>query len=361
MDEKKIAFIICMNDDKYVKECIYYIQSLLIPEGYEIDILTISDAESMCAAYNAAMNNTNAKYKIYLHQDVFLLNQNILYEILEIFQDPKVGIIGVVGADKLPSHAKAIEAWNYGNVLLCHGNHLQQVKSFGTDDDPVITVDAIDGMLMITQYDLYWDDNTFNGFDFYDISQCMEFRKHGWKIVLPKSENVWVLHDYGISSEISYNKYRKKFCEKYESYGFHYDEADEDICARKISHFETAKQNVLKALNENNTADVKKALQIFEANGYMDTEVFYIKNYTDIIEKNKNLKIKWPEFQEYFDHIKFNLWKLQFRNETEEDFLTEIRTGKLPLEVLQEIMQHCIIDQNIMWKKLLENMQRFRF
>lgn len=356
MDEKKIAFIICMNNNKYVNECIYYIQSLLIPEGYVIDILMISDAESMCAAYNAAMDSTNAKYKIYLHQDVFLLNQNILYEILEIFQDPNVGMIGVVGAGKLPSNAKAIEAWNYGNALLCHRNHLEQVKSFGTDDNPVITVDAIDGMLMITQYDLYWDDNTFNGFDFYDISQCMEFRSHGWKIVLPKNENVWVLHDYGVSSEINYNKYRKKFCEKYESYGFHYAEEKEDIYFKKTTYFEEAKQNILKALNENNTVALKEALYKFEVNGYMDTYIFYIKNYINIIEKNKNFKIKWSEFQEYFDHIKFALWRLQFRNETEQDFLTEIRTGKLPLEILQEIMQHCIIDQNLIWKKLLEKM-----
>lgn len=77
----------------------------------------------------------------------------------------------------------------------------------------VMDVEAIDGMLMMTQYDLLWDDRSFDAFHFYDISQCMEFAFAGYRIVLPVDEDVWALHDSGISGERGYDDYRKKFCE----------------------------------------------------------------------------------------------------------------------------------------------------
>ena len=36
----------------------------------------------MTSGYNNAMKKTDAKYKVYLHQDVFILNHNFLMDIL---------------------------------------------------------------------------------------------------------------------------------------------------------------------------------------------------------------------------------------------------------------------------------------
>ena len=47
MNEKKIAFIICMNDEAAYAECKYYIDHLSVPEGYELDVLAITEAPSM--------------------------------------------------------------------------------------------------------------------------------------------------------------------------------------------------------------------------------------------------------------------------------------------------------------------------
>ena len=66
MDEKKIAFIICVNNELYFEECVYYINRLIIPEGFSTDVIAIREADSMCAAYNAGMQSSDAKYKICL-------------------------------------------------------------------------------------------------------------------------------------------------------------------------------------------------------------------------------------------------------------------------------------------------------
>lgn len=74
MENNQIAIIICANDEQYYDECIRYIEELRIPEGYNVDILCIQEAESMAKGYNAGMQESDAKYKIYLHQDTFILN-----------------------------------------------------------------------------------------------------------------------------------------------------------------------------------------------------------------------------------------------------------------------------------------------
>lgn len=56
MNSKKFCFIMCSNDTQYEQECIKYINNLLIPEGYELDIKVIRDAASMTEGYNRGMN-----------------------------------------------------------------------------------------------------------------------------------------------------------------------------------------------------------------------------------------------------------------------------------------------------------------
>ena len=61
-----------------------YIQKLIVPEGYEIELLEIRDAGSMTEGYNEGLHTSNAKYKIYMHQDVFIVYPYFLFSILEI-------------------------------------------------------------------------------------------------------------------------------------------------------------------------------------------------------------------------------------------------------------------------------------
>lgn len=39
------------------------------------------------------MKSSDAKYKIYLHQDVFILNKNFLFDLLYYFSDKSTGMI----------------------------------------------------------------------------------------------------------------------------------------------------------------------------------------------------------------------------------------------------------------------------
>lgn len=214
LDANKIAFIMCTNDELYEQECISYLERLKLPRGFTREILTIKDAASMAAGYNQAMKQSKAKYKVYLHQDVFILCQDFIKNILELFQEPEIGMVGMVGNLKVD---EKVALWCGNRVGMLHSNSLYFALSylFGNIEGKYQEVEAVDGLLMATQYDVPWREDIFKKWDFYDISQCMEFRRRGYRIVVPHMERPWCIHDDGILNLDNYYGEREIFIREY--------------------------------------------------------------------------------------------------------------------------------------------------
>ncbi|MDE6608555.1 MAG: glycosyltransferase [Lachnospiraceae bacterium] len=216
MNEYKFQFVICSNNEDFLAECITYISLLEVPEGYSVDVISILEAASMTAGYNEGMRASDAKYKIYLHQDVFIVYRKFLYALLEIFEsDPQIGMIGMVGSPKLPSCGimwyGAREGGGYGLIPVQKPYEEYEYSL----EDGLHEVEAIDGFIMITCQDLPWREDLFDGWDFYDISQSFEFRKQGYKVVVPEQISPWCKHDDGFINLACYDKYRKLFLNEY--------------------------------------------------------------------------------------------------------------------------------------------------
>ena len=58
-----------------------------------------------------------------------------------------------------------------------------------------VEVEALDGLLLATSRDVRWREDLFDGWDFYDVSQCLEMRRMGWRVVVPCQETPWCYHD----------------------------------------------------------------------------------------------------------------------------------------------------------------------
>ncbi len=67
MNEQKICFITCVNEPEDYEECMLYLKHLEVPQGMEIEVLSVEGAESLTAGYNSAMHSSDAKYKVYIH------------------------------------------------------------------------------------------------------------------------------------------------------------------------------------------------------------------------------------------------------------------------------------------------------
>ena len=217
MEKKEIAFIICSNNEQYYQECVKYIEDLVVPDGYSTDIVCVKKANSMAEGYNAAMQSSDAKYKVYLHQDTFILNSHFIEDIIHIFEsDNLIGMIGAIGCKKLPEDANAYLKWDTGYVEAFDGQTTLNNKLEQNPEKLYTEVEAIDGLIMATQYDVMWREDVFDGWDFYDVSQSLEMKKSGYKVVVPYQEKAWCYHDCGVSKLSEYDYYREKAIEEYQ-------------------------------------------------------------------------------------------------------------------------------------------------
>ncbi|MCR5255097.1 MAG: glycosyltransferase family protein [Acetatifactor sp.] len=211
VDDRKICFIMCVNDDRAAGEAMYYISRLLVPDGYTVDALQINDAKSMTSGYNEAMQATDAKYKVFMHQDVLIINKNFIADLLGIFKDPAVGMVGMVGSPKMPENCIMWQGPRVGS-LYSHNNYQTiRVELDSSNENKLFEVEAIDGFLMATQYDIPWREDVIKGWDFYDVSQSFEFRSKGYKVVVPHQDKPWCLHDDGFLNLRNYYEARRNF------------------------------------------------------------------------------------------------------------------------------------------------------
>lgn len=202
LDEHSICFISCVNDENEYAGCRQAISELDIPFGYKVEILGVRHAASMTAGYQQAMEASHAKYKIYLHQDVFVINPKLIQDILDIFSaHPEIGMLGLAGSTRFD--AKQPIWWN--DLLTLYGTCYTRIekdkiirKYFGAvPNSSYIEAAAIDGLFMATQYDLPWRSDLFHGWHFYDVSQSREFINAGYKVVVSHQQEPWVIHDCG--------------------------------------------------------------------------------------------------------------------------------------------------------------------
>ena len=223
MNDHKFCFIICSNNDLLLGEALHYIDQLNIPDEYEVDLLTVKDAASISEGYNEAMLSSDAKYKIYMHQDVFILNKDLLSDLLTIFHsDPQIGMIGVVGHETISP----------GGVMW-HGDAIGKLyctaigERLSSCPEPFRYVAEIDGLFMATSQDLPWNTDLLKDWDFYDAFQSINFLEHGYRIAVPvrMQADPWCMHDDGEPNFTKYNSYRHIFMQIYQNYlGKHWSE-----------------------------------------------------------------------------------------------------------------------------------------
>ena len=329
MNEKKIAFIICVNDEQEYFESRYYLDRLIIPDEYEKDVLVIQDAPSMTAGYNAGMQSSDAKYKVYMHQDVFIKNPHFIEEMLEVFHsDNNIGMMGMVGCSTLGKDAVAVTAWDKGKI---EDNCVQSKLTNSKEDGICSQVQAVDGLLLATQYDIPWREDLFDGWDFYDISQCMEFRKWGYKVVVPYQTEAWCYHDNAYSKMQKYEYYRELFINEYADIGgFFFRKRRPELLAYEWAK-ELARKEVAELFEMGRKTQLRELFEKPENQGFL-----YLREYEAIV---------WIDRMEELHQSQIRFWKPE---DNLEQLLYKFRLLKFALKRIEYKTGQIVEEKNFL-------------
>lgn len=210
MADKHISFIICKSNEIAYQRLMTSLSKLIIPEGIQADIITVTEEENRAKAYNIGMSETTAKYKIYVDENVEINDQYIIKKMLNLFQhDEKVGIVGLSGAKVLPTSGISFLAKKRIGKLIIDG----ELVCWGEVKSQYETVCSVDGYFIATQYDIKWRDDLFFEKTYFDTAQCLEFKKSGYESVVISQELSGCSY-YPINMEYSRNS-QEKFLQEY--------------------------------------------------------------------------------------------------------------------------------------------------
>lgn len=364
MNSQKVAFIICTNNLMWYEECVGYLEKLELPDGFEAEIIQIINATSMASGYNEGMYSSDAKYKIYLHHDLFIVKRDFLKKVIHVFiENPNIGIMGVLGTDKLIQNASYWDHWDSGQVYALDVMRGYNIFIKNKSSEIVSTALALDGMILMTQYDLTWREDIFHGWDFYDVSQCFEFTKKGYEVAVLHEEEISCLHDCGYSKLGKYDVGREIFCREYGEFGFVYKDNVQDAL---VNEKEKLLEEFKSYLNQLLCGDLRlfcDSVQKVYTNYPKDNVIATLKVICDIvlIEKQKynntffiEKDMDWKALIHKYTKYKFMIRKIEFASESNaaSDLVEEMRNGLISVEAIQEIICHCCIYGNKVIEKI---------
>lgn len=363
MNETQFAFIIAVNDEQYYEECCYYIRQLEIPVGFTIDILAVREADSMCAAYNAAMKNSAAKYRIYLHQDVFVREKDFLKKLLTIFmEDADVGIVGVIGGNHMPKTGVTYRAWDVG-IVECKDPDMAYYLAGASKYVQDTYVEAIDGLLIATQYDIPWREDLLNHFDFYDISQSFEMRKRGYKILVPYQEMPWVIHDSSFAKMKHYDEGRRTCLAEYPEFlyaagGFEFEAHEEwDKLSAELA------ARIKRLMEQGEWEETATVIKQYRSGKMKDSTLERLGIMSDIEQDERKAGIHntffggigtYQQMHEKYVHTRFLFFRMeQGLPESEYEELTKaIADGSISCEAVMCFVLHAVADRKGVLVKL---------
>lgn len=351
-----IAFIICVNNELYFEECRYYIEHLEVPAGYDIDVIGIWEADSMCAAYNLGMRSSDAKYKVYMHQDVFIRDSRFLEKTLRIFKEhPKTGMIGMAGGIGIPENGVVYSSWNVGKVD-CREPDLSYVLLCGPNQTKDQTVDAVNGLLMMTQYDLPWREDLFSDFDFYDVSQAFEFRRAGYEIVVPYQEEPWVVHDCGFAKLTNYDRNRKICMEEYPEF-FNVPEGEELFSSGEWDQLSSQLAAAIRRMIDQGQWDeASQAIGIYHQSQMKSSELEMLATICEIEQTDRRVSKRSSFLAQAgsceaicrtYLSVRFLLHRMEFDRPAQDyqELIHAVESGNISVDAILILILHGVLDK----------------
>jgi len=189
-DDHKILFVLNETEEN-AEKAIVYLQSLQIPEGYTAEVALPKQETTVAAYYHAVQQSSNARYKVYLDEGTVILQKDFLEQAIGVLSaDQEIGLLGVLGTDQLLTDGVLYLApHKWGQVIKGNGQRIVGETIPGACRD----VRVAGGGILVTQYDIPWRYDLFNGTLFLSASASVEYRREGLRTVVLRTEEDAIL------------------------------------------------------------------------------------------------------------------------------------------------------------------------
>jgi GT2 family glycosyltransferase len=178
-----ISIIICSRTASISDELTQNIdQTIGIP--YELVIIDNSDnLYSIFSAYNEGVKRSKYEVLCFMHDDIIFKTKDWGMKVMNRFNSPKLGAIGVAGS---PYYAILPGAWWSGGYI-CQSIYGEQELAYQPKQDNALPVVVLDGLWYCVRKSLFsmirFDDTTFSGFHYYDMDISLQIQQNGYKLL----------------------------------------------------------------------------------------------------------------------------------------------------------------------------------
>ncbi len=181
-----ISVVVCSRLGQYSDLHEQNVRKTVDAEFEYIRIDNQSNSDSLCSAYNEGVNRSHGDILVFVHEDVFFMEPGWGPKLTEKFQaNSSIGLVGVAGTQYLSNHHPA---WLVAGQPFTRGRVVHETEandgyfmSVFSPDKTDAEVVAVDGLLFAIRRSLFetirFDEQTFDGFHFYDLDICMQIRK----------------------------------------------------------------------------------------------------------------------------------------------------------------------------------------
>ncbi|MEC5388195.1 glycosyltransferase [Uliginosibacterium sp. H3] len=213
---RKWSVIICsINAAKFAHVTQCY-ERLLAGRSYEI--IGIHDAASLCEGYNRGIAQASGDILVFSHDDVLLLDPGFADKV-----ETRLGthaLLGFAGTTEV----RDAHWWAAGTAsqrgAVAHaapGARSLSLFVYGVGDEPVDSVQAIDGMCMVAHRravnSVQFDATTFDGFHLYDMD--FSYRVHLAGLGVGVMNDSPIIHMSSGDFDAVWDTYRERFLYKH--------------------------------------------------------------------------------------------------------------------------------------------------
>lgn len=189
---------------------------------YEIIVTENSEGKiPLTKVYNDGAQKAKYETLLFVHEDAEFKKKEWGKKIIETFRRKDIGLIGVVGSVYFPENG----AWASPGVPFLRGRMIHPSRNIEIDQIDLFSeemgdfeVVAIDGVFMATRKEIVeeipFDEQTFNGFHFYDADFSLRVAQR-YKVIV--TTDILLKHySHGKHDEV-WNKYKEKFVQKHKA------------------------------------------------------------------------------------------------------------------------------------------------